>query len=56
MEMLRDVDANVVGIVANGWQPQNTVERNNYGYGYGYGDSTIYGNGKDHPEAVGLPK
>ena len=41
MEMLRDVDANIVGIVANGWQPQTNVERSSYGYGYGYGCSRI---------------
>ncbi len=40
-EMLRDIDANLLGIVVNSWQPQHANDRNVYGYGYGYN----YGNG-----------
>jgi succinoglycan biosynthesis transport protein ExoP len=59
MEMLRDVDAKVVGVVANGWQPQNNMERNSYGYGNSYGQGNENGwatkaaNGKHPSNAVG---
>jgi capsular exopolysaccharide synthesis family protein len=36
MESLRNIDANVLGIIVNAWQSQNPGERGEYGYGYGY--------------------
>jgi capsular exopolysaccharide synthesis family protein len=48
VEMLRDIDANVLGIVVNGWQPQHPGDRNVYGYGYGYSYGSSNGHG-DYP-------
>ncbi len=53
MESLRDIDANVMGVVVNGWQPQHPSERIEYGYGdYAYRNG--HANGHDrHGFTVG---
>lgn len=48
MESLRDIDANVMGVVVNGWQPQFPGERVVYGYGYGYDYRNGHRNGHAH--------
>ncbi len=45
VEMLADVNANVIGVVANAWTPQSQVERSCYGFGYGpYANGTFESN------------
>ena len=54
MEMLQDVNANIVGVVANGWERKRGLEGATYEYGYGgYGYTGSNGNGSLRETANG---